>query len=159
MLSARLFVENLQAEQSAASWGKVSTSGRGVSEANRRLTAVIFLFSVMRRLVLKCLIALLSLALVSGNAHAVLHLAAGSEQDCPGEPGHHHPGGEPSHHHHHEGLLCCCDCLGCVSANLTPEPPGSVPAALAAAVHYDERTVLLSGRVLLPEPEPPRPNA
>ena len=113
----------------------------------------------MRLLVLRCLAVMLSLALVSGNAHAWLDLGAGSEQDCPGDPHHHHPGEKPSQHHHDGGLACCCDCLGCVSANLTPLPPGSLPAALVAEVRYDERTVFLSDRVLLPEPEPPRPNA
>ena len=54
-------------------------------------------------------------------------------------------------------MACCCDCLGCTSAAYPAPELSSVPAELPARVHYEALTLLLSGRALLPEPDPPRP--
>jgi hypothetical protein len=114
------------------------------------------LVTVKRSLILRCLVALLSIALANGNAHAALHLDAAHSEPCPEEHAHHH--GKTEHQHHHDKKnACCCDCLGCTSAAyLAPELRGA-PAELPARVHYDALTLLLSGRALLPEPDPPRP--
>lgn len=115
----------------------------------------------MRSLWLRSLVVLLSLALVSGNAHAHLHLAAAHHEPCPESLAHHHAGtnspdqGQPRKA---VDLACCCDCLGCTSAiNLTHDLTSGVPAFGAGAVRYGDEDSVLAGRVLLPEPDPPRP--
>jgi hypothetical protein len=109
-------------------------------------------------LFLRCLVVvLLSLALAKGNAHVALHLGAAHSEPCPEEhthhtgPAHHHP------HQHDKGLACCCDCLGCSSAAYLAPELSSTPAELPPQPHYDAHTASLSGRTLLPEPDPPRP--
>jgi len=106
---------------------------------------------------MRCLVVLLSLSLVSGNAHAALHLGSVHPEPCPQE--HDHAGTKPAQHHHQPvtDLACCCDCLGCISAAaLTPEP-AVCPADLHIVVRYDVRNVFLTGCALSPEPDPPRP--
>jgi hypothetical protein len=112
----------------------------------------------MRFLWIRCLIVLLSLALVCGNAHAALHLGGAHPEPCPEEHAH-HTGKTSPHRHHQRGkaLACCCDCLGCTSAAYLAPEFGTTPAELPARVHYDACTASLSGRALLPEPDPPRP--
>jgi hypothetical protein len=111
---------------------------------------------MMRSLLLRCLVVLLSLALANGNAHAALHLGAAHTE--PEEHAHH--SGQTSHHHqqqHDKGLAYCCDCLGCASAAYIVPELSITPAELSGHVHYDARTASFSGRALLPEPDPPRP--
>jgi hypothetical protein len=116
------------------------------------------LFTVKRSVLLRCLVVLLSLALASGNAHAALHLAAAHSEPCPEEHAHHTGKNSPHHQHQHDnGLACCCDCLGCSSAAYLPPEFSVTPAELPAEIHYDAVTASLSGRALLPEPDPPRP--
>jgi hypothetical protein len=106
---------------------------------------------------MRCIVLLLSLALVSGNAHAAFHLDTAHHDPCPEEHTH-HKGKTPLRQHHHDhGLACCCDCLGCSSAAYLVPVPGITPAELPARVHYDALTASLSGRVLRPDPGPPRP--
>jgi hypothetical protein len=112
--------------------------------------------TVKRSLFLRCLVVLLSLALATGNAHAALYLGAAHSQPCPEEHAH-HTGPAHHQHQHDKDLACCCDCLGCsAGAYLAPEL-GTTPADPTAPLHYDARTASLSGRTLLPEPDPPRP--
>src|SRR5712692_2463977 len=112
----------------------------------------------MRSVLVRCLVALLTLALSGGNASARLH-ALYAEQSTP----------HTQHRHEHavqpdqlkpgqdKGLRCCCDNLGCVSAyTLTPNLGGVAPVIFGTTVHYGRQAVVLNGRVLLPEPEPPR---
>jgi hypothetical protein len=108
---------------------------------------------------LRCLVVLLSLALVGGNAHAELHRGAAPQQPCP-EALDHQAGPDSPHHQHRKAadLACCCACLGCVSAvNLTPD--SFLPAFLTGVVRYGDENSVLAGRALLPEPDPPRPSA
>jgi hypothetical protein len=113
--------------------------------------------TVKRSLLLRCLVLLLSLALVSGNAHAALHLDSAHHEPCPEEHAHHH-GKAPLHQHRHDhGIACCCDCLGCSSAVYIAPVLGFTPAGLPARVHYDALTASLSGLPLRPDPGPPRP--
>src|SRR6516164_9566738 len=111
---------------------------------------------VKRPLLLRCLIVLLSLALVSGNAHAALHLDSAHHEPCPEVHAHHHGKTTPHQHQHDHGLACCCDCLCCSSAVYLPPALGISPADLPARVYYDALTASLSGRVLRPDPDPPR---
>jgi len=112
--------------------------------------------TVKRPLLLRCLVLLLSLALVSGNAHAALPLDSAHHEPCPEEDTHHN-GKTPLHQHRHDhGLACCCDCLGCSSAVYLAPALGITPADLPARTHYDALTVSLSGRALQPDPDPPR---
>jgi hypothetical protein len=114
--------------------------------------------AVKRSLLLRCLVLILSLALASGNAHAALHTA--HHDPCPEEHPHHQGKTGPEHQHRHDkGLPCCCDCLGCSAAAHLDPTLAVVPADLPARVQYDARTVLLSGRALRPDPDPPRPSA
>lgn len=116
------------------------------------------LVAVMRFSLVRCLVVLLSLALANGNAHAALHFGAAHSEPCPEEHADHD--GRTSPHHQHQrdnGFACCCDCLGCSSAAYLPPGLSSTPAELASQIHYDAFTTSLSGRVLLPEPDPPRP--
>jgi hypothetical protein len=110
---------------------------------------------VKRSLLLRCLIVLLSLALASGNAHAALHLGDAHSEPCPEEHAHHSRKTLP-HHQHDKGTACCCDCLGCSSVVYLPPDLSITPAELPAQIHYDELDASLSGRTLLPEPDPPR---
>ncbi len=107
---------------------------------------------------IRCLVVLLSLALVCGNAHAALHLGSAHHEPCPEEHAH-HTGKTSPHHQHRQGkrLACCCDCLGCTSAAYLSPQLSITPAELAAQIHYDAPAASLRGRVLLPEPDPPRP--
>src|SRR6516225_4227462 len=115
--------------------------------------------TVKRSLLLRCLVLLMSLALVSGNAHAALHLDTARHEPCPEEHTPHH-GKTPLHQHRHEqGLACCCDCLGCSSAVYLAPALALTPAQLPARVHYDALIASLLGRALPPDPDPPRPGA
>ena len=110
-----------------------------------------------RSLLLRCLVLLLSLALVSGNAHAALHMDSAHHELCPEEHSDHH-GKTPLHQHRHDhGIACCCDCLGCSSAVYIAPVLGITPAYSPAHVQYDALTASLSGRALQPDPDPPRP--
>jgi hypothetical protein len=109
-------------------------------------------------LLVRCLALLLSLALVSGNAHVALHLTAAHSEPFPEEHTHHTGKTSPHHQHQHDsGLTCCCDCLGCASAAYLLPQLGIAQSELGTQVHYDALTASLSGRALVPEPGPPRP--
>jgi hypothetical protein len=110
----------------------------------------------MRSLLTRCLILILSLALAGGNATVRPHFeAAHAGAPCAKEHAQHDGKTEPRQHDN--GLACCCDCLGCTfAAYLAPEPSGT-SAELPSRVHYDAVTLVLSGRALPPEPDPPRP--
>jgi hypothetical protein len=106
------------------------------------------------------LVTLLSVALATGNAHAGLHLAAAHSGSCPEQHAHHYGKTELQHqqqHQHNKGLACCCDCLGCTSAVYLAPNPSITLAEFPARVRYDALTSRLSGRALLPEPDPPKP--
>ncbi len=111
----------------------------------------------MRSLVFRCLIVLLSLALVGGNAHAQLH--AGNpphDQRCPETHGHAH--GDASHHPDDKSNPgCCCDSLGCFWAiNQTPDLSSSGPAFYGALIRFGDKTSFRPGRAFPPELGPPR---
>jgi len=112
----------------------------------------------MRSWFVRCLILLLTLALANGNAHAALHLGGAHPEPCPEEHVHRTGTTSPHHQHQHDhGPACCCDCVGCTSAaHLAPELT-ITPAEIPGQVNYDARTISLSGRALVPEPGPPRP--
>jgi hypothetical protein len=114
--------------------------------------------TVKRSPFVHCLVVLLSLALAGGNAHAALHLDAAHSEPCPEEHAHHHGKTEPQHQHDKK-MACCCDCLGCTSAAYLPPQLGIAPADLGVQIHYYALSASLSGRALLPEPDPPRPGA
>ena len=113
---------------------------------------------VTRPFLLRCLVLLLSLTLANGNAHAALHLDSAHPEPCPEEHAHHH--GKTEHQHRQDkGAACCCDCLGCSAAVYLLPPLSVTPADLPACVRYGALTASLSGRTLLPEPDPPRRSA
>jgi hypothetical protein len=113
----------------------------------------------MRSFWLRSLVILLTLTLVSGNAHAELYLSSIQHEPCP-EALDHHSGTHSTDRQHHKAAdpACCCDCLGCVLAlNLTPDLSFG-PAFLAGTVRYGDENSILAGRALVPEPDPPRPS-
>jgi hypothetical protein len=113
----------------------------------------------MRSFTLRCLVLLLSLALINGNAHAELYLGAMPADPCPAELGHHHCS-TPHQHNKTDLDRCCCDCLGCVSAiELRPDVTSFRPAFFVAAVFYGETSPFLAGQILRPDPGPPRTGA
>jgi hypothetical protein len=112
---------------------------------------------VKRSLLLRCLVLLLSLTLVSGNAHAALHLDRAHHEPCPEEHANHHGKTPLQQHRHDHDLACCCDCLGCSAAVYLSPPLTMTPADLAARVRYAALTASLPGRALRPDPGPPRP--
>jgi hypothetical protein len=113
---------------------------------------------LMRSLLVRCLVLVLSLALVSGNAHAALHLSGAHPGPCPEEHVHRADNNSPHHQHRHDhGIACCCDCLGCTSAAYLPPQLTIARAEIEAEIHYDVLTASLAGLALLPEPGPPRP--
>jgi hypothetical protein len=111
----------------------------------------------IRSLLARSLILILSLALIGGNGHVALHSGGAHSEPYPEEHAHH--GREASHHHRHQhdkGLACCCDCLGCTSAAYLPPGVSITAAEFTAQIHYAALVGSLSGRALLPEPDPPR---
>jgi len=113
---------------------------------------------LMRSLLFRCLVLVLSLALVSGNAHAALHLGGAHPGPCPEEHVHQTGTTSPDHQHRdHHGIACCCDCLGCTSAAYLPPQLAIARAEIGAQIHYDELSASFAGLALLPEPGPPRP--
>lgn len=121
----------------------------------------------MRSLLLKFIVVLVSLALVSGNAHAALGLdAVGPSDPCLGthEDQHalgaaetEHSGADHDKTHHDDG--CCCQCLGCTSAMDVMPQLTLVPSTEALRVYFEQRTSALETRALDPELDPPRPGA
>lgn len=118
----------------------------------------------MRPLLLKCLVVLVSLALVGGNAHADLTLDP--SDPCLGGHEHSHAhaadeaGHSPLHHdktHHDDG--CCCQCLGCTTAMDVMPNLALVPKTEARRVRFEQRTPTLGTRALDPGLDPPRPGA
>jgi hypothetical protein len=114
------------------------------------------LVPVIRSPLVRFLVVVLALALANGNAHAVLHLGAAHSEPCPDEHAHHDGRTSPYHQHQPDKhFACCCDCVG--SAAYLPPGLNTNPTGLASQINYDAFAASLSGRVLLPEPDPPRP--
>jgi hypothetical protein len=117
------------------------------------------LVAAMRFPLVRCLVVVLSLALANGNAHAALHSGAAHSEPCPEEHVDHGGRTSPYHQHQHEkGFACCCDCLGCSSAAYLPPGLSTTPVGFESQILYNELVASLSGRTLLPEPDPPRPS-
>src|SRR5882672_1530361 len=112
----------------------------------------------MRSFWIRCLIVLVSLSLVGGNARAIPMPGPASEAPCHEHlaygteaPEHHHPAKKTA------DRACCCDCLGCTSSISLPQEFVSNPAVLTVVIRYRVQDDYLTGRALLPEPDPPRP--
>src|ERR1700682_1553504 len=115
----------------------------------------------MRSLLLRCLVVLVALTFVGvATVNARTHsMPSGAEvlrcKDTAGAGTSINKSHQHQHHNAH-GSLCCC--LGGVSsANRVPDcTSGVVP--VPATVSYSERINPLAGRVLHPDPHPPRPS-
>ena len=115
----------------------------------------------MRPLLIRCLVALLMLSLASGSAQAGLLMLT---QPCD-EHGHsHHHLGDASaphsHDHHHKvGDICsCCAWYCCMTATISAPAILLQPTQLATVQAVAEASRSLSGRELIPDPDPPRPS-
>jgi hypothetical protein len=122
----------------------------------------------MQSLLARCWVVLLALALVGGNLHARLHARLPVIAAGPAAPHASHDAGGSDHTHHHDktnkadraGQCCCLYPAGCATVFTTADgPTGFMPADYGAAIRYGAREVSLNGRVLLPDPKPPRPGA
>ena len=111
----------------------------------------------MRSVLLRCLVVLVALAFVGGaSVNARTHsMSSGAEclssHDTAGAGTSLSKGAQ-----HHKVHACLCCCLGCASfANRAPDcTSGVVP--VSEIVSYGERTSALAGRILHPDPYPPR---
>ena len=117
----------------------------------------------MRSQLVRSLAALLVLALIGGNVHSRLQLTmpkllasqAHQHQQAAGMASHDNPIQQEN------GSRCCCDSLSCITGyTLTPAPDlgNIVTAVFGAAPQNGAETTHLRGRVLPPEPKPPKPD-
>jgi hypothetical protein len=113
----------------------------------------------MRSALIRCLVVLLALALVANNAHSVAHPILAAQPVA--HPHHNHADASRPHPHWQDkGLGCCRDCLGCAAAfTLSRISLSVLPIVYDTAIRYPTQAFRLRGRVLLPEPKPPRPTA
>jgi hypothetical protein len=113
----------------------------------------------MPSVLLRCLIVLVALTFVGGaTVNAQTHSMPSGAEALP-----QHDTADagtslnksPQHHNAH---ACLCCCLGCASfANRGPDgTSGVVP--VSTLVSYGERINALAGRILHPDPYPPRPS-
>jgi len=115
----------------------------------------------MRPLLIRCLVALLVLSLASGSAQAGLLMLT---QPCEEHAHSHHHVGDASaphsHDHHHDtGDACsCCGGYCCMTATLAAPDIFLRPMKLATIRSFVEPSQSLSGRELIPDPDPPRPS-
>jgi hypothetical protein len=111
----------------------------------------------MRSVLLRCLVVLVALTFVGGaKVNGTTHSMPSGAEALP-----HHNSADagtslnksPQHHNAH---ACLCCCLGCASfANRAPDcTSGVVP--VYEIVIYGERISALAGRILHPDPYPPR---
>lgn len=127
----------------------------GVPPSRRSAESVL----VMRCALFRCLVVLLSLALIGGNARAGVRLAAVPEEPCAADISHDHGHSVPAHHDRADHK-CCCDCLGCTAvAELTTPFGNLLPAFVGVRLSYRDVSRYLTGRSPRPEPGPPRPVA
>lgn len=90
-----------------------------------------------------------ALFVANGNAHAFADHMATKAEPC------------AAHHHHQDGdhRQCCCSCLDCPAGLISPVDEAG-PHSLAHPVSLTPvRVSPLASRFLLPEPDPPRPDA
>ena len=113
----------------------------------------------MRSILLRCLVVLVALALVGvatvntrtqsmslGAERLSNHDAADAGASLKGSA------------QHHKVHACLCCCLGCASfANRAPDSTSDV-VPVSEIVSYGERISALTGRILCPDPDPPRPS-
>jgi hypothetical protein len=113
----------------------------------------------MRSILLRCLVVLVALALVGvTTVNARTHsMSSGAEcltsHDTSGAGTIVDNGAQ-----HHKVHACLCCCLGCASlANRAPDSTSGV-VPISALVSYGEPINALAGRILRPDPYPPRPS-
>ena len=113
----------------------------------------------MRSALLRCLVVLVALAFVGGaTVNARAHsMSSGVE----GPLGHDTADAATNinkNSQHHKVHACLCCCLGCASlASRAPDCTSGV-VAVSAIISYGEWINALAGRVLHPDPYPPRPS-
>lgn len=109
---------------------------------------------------------LIALTLGLGTSFALSIPPALAGEACPHL---HHAALDQNHHHHHAptpqphrhdvaGCLCCC-IAACLSVpNLAAANVLAVPFAMAGVIYFEQASAL-SGRLLRPDPAPPRLSA
>jgi hypothetical protein len=111
----------------------------------------------MRSLLLRCLVVLVALALAGGatvnaRTHAMPSGVEGPLWRDTADAGT-NMNKSPQHHNAH-----ACRCFGCASlAKRAPDYTSDV-VPVSAIVSYGERISALAGRILHPDPYPPRPS-
>jgi hypothetical protein len=113
----------------------------------------------MRSVLLRCLVVLVALTFVGGaTVNARTHSMSSGAESLPCHDTADAGASINNSSRHHNAHACPCCCLGCASfANRAPDwTSGVVP--VAAIVSYGERINALGGRILHPDPYPPRPS-
>src|SRR5258708_8351057 len=114
----------------------------------------------MRSVLLRCLVVLIALtsfgaATVNARTHS---MPSGAECSLCRDTADAGTSLNKGAQHHHNAHACPCCCLGCASfANRAPDFT-SLVAPGSAIVSYGERIHSLAGRILRPDPYPPRPS-
>jgi len=141
-------------------WALESGNGARLLMAGRiENESVIEYLMAMRTVLLRCLVVLVALAFVGGasvNARTQ-SMSLGAERLS------NHDAADAgaslkNSAQHHKVHACLCCCLGCASlASRAPDCTSGV-VAVSAIVSYGEWINALAGRVLHPDPYPPRPS-
>ena len=113
----------------------------------------------IRSVLLRCLVVLVALALGGGTTvNARAHSMSSGAERLSGHDTARAGTSLNNSAQHHKVHACLCCCLGCASlANRAPDcRSGVVPVPAIAS--YGEPTKALAGRIIHPDPYPPRPS-
>jgi hypothetical protein len=114
----------------------------------------------MRSVLLRCLVVLVAWtfvgsATVNAQTHSMASRVEGPLWHDTADAGTSINNKSPQHHNAH---ACACCCLGCASfANRASDCTSSV-VPVSEIVSYGERISALAGRILCPDPYPPKPS-
>ena len=112
----------------------------------------------MRSLWIRCLAALVSLALASWTVHAMGHGDTTLAEHCQGDVDHARTHGDRDHHGHAD-TPCCCDYVACASTAIVTSAI-AIGSAVFSVVNYrpiNDGTLTVGAARL--DPGPPRTSA
>ena len=112
----------------------------------------------MRSLLIRCLAALVSLALAGWTGHAMADDGTGFAEHCQGDVG--HAGSLGDHDHHGPAdSSCCCDYVACAPAVLVTHAVAVGLVELSGVAYRLAHAGTLSIGAPRLDPDPPRPSA
>jgi hypothetical protein len=148
----------MQHDITSTKWARESGNGARLLMAGRiENESVIEYPMTMRSVLLRCLVVLVALALVGGTTvnartHAMPSGVEGPLWHDTADAGT-SINKSPQHHNTH---ACRCCCLGCASFANRADDGTSGVVPVSEIVIYGERISALAGRILCPDPYPPR---